>query len=169
MKNIVLNIFDYVSSAISGFDRYPKILSFTYKKKEEFKTIVGGIISIATYVVLLLYAYVMLRIMFEKRNTSKGISLTVNDLMNDLEPVNFQSTPFMFAILNDGDYFDILNDEAYINMTVLFTTYVKGVQKSTEIPLVKCEFSHFPQIKLALLKKMNITNYILIKNNNKNK
>ena len=48
------------------FDRYPRLITFTYNKKEEFKTLIGGTISIATFIVLILYAYVVGRTLIEK-------------------------------------------------------------------------------------------------------
>ena len=61
-------------------DRYPKLITFTYNKKEEFKTIIGGVVSIATYIVLILYAFLMTRIMFEKNDIANSTSLVVNDI-----------------------------------------------------------------------------------------
>ena len=71
---------DYLIDWTRHLDRYPKMITFTYNKKEEFKTIIGGVVSIATYIVLILYAYLIIRIMFEKNDTANSISLVVDDI-----------------------------------------------------------------------------------------
>ena len=55
-----------MTDGIRYFDRYPRLITFSYNRKEEFKTLIGGMISIATFTVLILYAYVVFRTMIEK-------------------------------------------------------------------------------------------------------
>ena len=57
---------NWLADGFRYFDRYPRLITFTYNKKEEFKTLVGGTISIATFTVLILYAYVVVRTMIQK-------------------------------------------------------------------------------------------------------
>ena len=56
---------------IVSVDRYSKPINLSYKNKDSFGTLFGGIMSIATYVALTLYAYLILRIMYERTGTDK--------------------------------------------------------------------------------------------------
>ena len=60
---------------VKSVDRYSKTITFSFRGKERFGTLFGGLVSIATYLVLLLYAYSMLRIMFEKNDTKKLLQI----------------------------------------------------------------------------------------------
>ena len=59
----------FAADKVKSVDRYSKTITFSFRGKERFGTLFGGLVSIATYLVLLLYAYSMLRIMFEKNDT----------------------------------------------------------------------------------------------------
>ena len=60
-KGIFRKIYSGFKNGIKYFDRYPNIISFTFKGESEFKTFIGGFISIGTFVVLGLYAYIVLK------------------------------------------------------------------------------------------------------------
>ena len=60
---------------IKSVDRYSRTITFSFRGKESFGTLLGGLMSIATYVVLMLYAYSILRIMFEKNDTKKLLQI----------------------------------------------------------------------------------------------
>ena len=56
---------------VKDSDRYSRVITFTYNDKNSFGTVFGGLVSFVTYLILALYAYVILRIMFEKNGTPK--------------------------------------------------------------------------------------------------
>ena len=60
-----------LADKMKSVDRYSRVITFTYKNKDSFGTVFGGLVSIATYFVLALYAYAVLRIMFERNGTGK--------------------------------------------------------------------------------------------------
>ena len=60
-----------LADKVKSVDRYSRVITFTYKSKDCFGTVFGGLVSIATYFVLALYAYAVLRIMFERNGTIK--------------------------------------------------------------------------------------------------
>ena len=66
MMKAMNKILNGLSDGLRYFDRYPRLITFTYNKKEEFKTLIGGFISFATFIVLILYVYVVVRTMIEK-------------------------------------------------------------------------------------------------------
>ena len=73
MKEIFKKSFDFVTDKVRGVDRYSRTISFTYKDKESFGTLFGGFVSVITYIILLIYSYLMLRITFEKSGTNNNI------------------------------------------------------------------------------------------------
>ena len=83
---LISKVADLIADGTRYFDRYPKLITFTYNRRDEFRTIIGGVVSIATYVVLILYSYLMVRIMFERSDTANNISLVVNDIIDDTNP-----------------------------------------------------------------------------------
>ena len=58
-----------VADRFKAVDRYSRIITFSFEGKESFGTLLGGFVSVITYVVLFIYAYVVLRIMFERKGT----------------------------------------------------------------------------------------------------
>ena len=70
MKNGHKHAINFASNKIKEIDRYSRIISFTYNDREEFGTVFGGLVSLVTYIVLAIYAYTLLKIMFEKNGTN---------------------------------------------------------------------------------------------------
>ena len=66
-----------VSDKIKSVDRYSRTITFTFNNKSSFGTIFGGLVSIVTYVVLVIYAYVVFRTMFERNGTNKCICIFI--------------------------------------------------------------------------------------------
>ena len=67
MKERFKNGASFAANKVKSIDRYSRTITFSFRGKESFGTLFGGLVSIATYVVLMLYAYSILRIMFEKK------------------------------------------------------------------------------------------------------
>ena len=145
------------------FDRYPRIISFSYKGKEEFRTFIGGIISIGTFVVLILYAYIMFSILIFKKDTKKNKTTAVKDLVNDSDPIDISESTFAFAFAIKGTDIDIVSDSTYINLMINQFTNVKdtvGSGTKVNIPYQKWgdDFKFYNQ---TLVKKQGI-NFINI-------
>ncbi|CAI2384546.1 unnamed protein product [Moneuplotes crassus] len=102
-------------STVKGVDMYPKTITFTFKGQEEFKTLFGGIISLIIKIVILLYTYQMISIMITNKNSSKNVNTTVQNILNDTDPINLTDTKFQFAIRAtiDGIDFDVFNEPSY--------------------------------------------------------
>ncbi|CAI2384731.1 unnamed protein product [Moneuplotes crassus] len=60
----------------------------------EFKTTIGRTVSLMIKIVLILYAYIMLRIMMGRKNTSKIVNTVIKDILNDASPISLQGTNF---------------------------------------------------------------------------
>ena len=112
-----------IARKIKSFDRYSRIITFSFKGKESFGTLFGGFISLATYIVLTIYAYAILRIMFERNGTTKNITTTINDLYNDSDQLQLDGSSFMFGLGFVGNNGFHGFDDTYIKVS---TDYIKG-------------------------------------------
>ena len=65
-----------VADKFKAVDRYSRIITFSFGGKESFGTLLGGFVSVITYVVLFIYAYTILKIMFEKKGTMFKLLIT---------------------------------------------------------------------------------------------
>ena len=63
-------VINFAADKIKTIDRYYRTISFTFNCRNEFGTVIGGLVSIATYIILALYAYTLLKIMFERSGTN---------------------------------------------------------------------------------------------------
>ena len=89
MRNGINRGAKIVSEKIRGIDRYSRIITFTYKNKDTFGTVFGGLVSIATYLVLAIYASAILKIMLERKGTSRSLIhlliLEIIKIVNNIE------------------------------------------------------------------------------------
>ena len=63
-------VINFAADKIKAIDRYSRTISFTFNCRNEFGTTLGGLASIVTYIILALYAYTLLKIMFERSGTN---------------------------------------------------------------------------------------------------
>ena len=70
MKNGYKRVISFTADKVKGIDRYSRTISFTFNENKEFGTTIGGLISMATYIILALYSYALLKIMFERNGTN---------------------------------------------------------------------------------------------------
>ncbi|CAI2384266.1 unnamed protein product [Moneuplotes crassus] len=140
----------YLLRTVKGVDMYPKTITFTFKGQEEFKTLFGGIISLIIKIVILLYSIQMISIMITNKNSSKNVNTTVQNILNDTEPINLTDTKFQFAIRAtiDGIDFDMFNEPSYATAAIT-QFYVNqtssnpfenllGVSNQTPISVSRC-------------------------------
>ncbi|CAI2382433.1 unnamed protein product [Moneuplotes crassus] len=163
-KNILKKSSKYILEKVRDRDMYPRPIAFTFKGKEEFRTLFGGLISMAIQVVIVLYAYIMLKIMIERNDTSKSVNTIVSDILNDKSPVSLNTTDFSFAFdafILDDDNFDFNNNE-YFEIELL--QWIKqpdtGELSSTNIPYERCGTSLFQYYNQTEVQKLGIQEYL---------
>lgn len=71
--------------SIKSTDRFPKHISFTYRGKESFKTLIGGIATISILILITIYGLALMRVMWYKKDTNKSRSSTVVSLNSNSE------------------------------------------------------------------------------------
>ena len=97
---------------------YGKQIAFTYKGEEQFKTFIGGFISSAIIIVMLLYFQLIFRVMIGKKDTNKQTNGLVRNLQKDFENLNLEEHAFSFAFNFKDDDFNILSDQTYVNLEI---------------------------------------------------
>ena len=89
--------FRYISESIKDFDVYGKTITFTYKGKDQYKTFIGGVISIIMLIIALLYGVNLFIIMIGRDNTNTTVSTIIKDLSNDSEVIELNKSKFQLA------------------------------------------------------------------------
>ncbi|CAI2385440.1 unnamed protein product [Moneuplotes crassus] len=157
-KSFLRRISSVFTDRIKGFDMYPKVITFTYKGEDEFKTLFGGIISVIIKVILVLYTYMMVRIMLGRKDTSKSVNTVVHDILNDNDPISLKGTNFSFAFkvesdtdssfypIDEPNYFSILLQKYARNET---TNSIDG--KSVSFSLCNDRFNYRNQTEVQKL------------------
>ncbi|CAI2384425.1 unnamed protein product [Moneuplotes crassus] len=144
-NKILTGVSKYMLSTVKGVDMYPKTITFTFKGQEEFKTLFGGIISLIIKIVILLYTYQMISIMITNKNSSKNVNTTVQNILNDTDPINLTGTKFQFAVRAtiDGIDFDMFNEPSYgtASITQLLVIHLRifvGVINQVPVGVSRC-------------------------------
>ncbi|CAI2382333.1 unnamed protein product [Moneuplotes crassus] len=167
-KGFVASVLGQTANAFTGqiksFDMYPKTISFTFNGEEEFKTLIGGTVSLVIKVVIIMYSYLMLRIMIDRKDTQKSVNTIVTDILNDNNPVFINVSDFQFAvqISVEGDSeFDIRNNEyAAIELFQWTKNTTTGELQSTEIKMEECGDSLFKYHNQTEVKFLDIDGYL---------
>ena len=90
--------FIWISSWIRSFDIYGKSISFTYKGEDQYKTLMGGCITIVIKVLMVVFAWNLALSMLNRNNTISSVNTIINDIRQDNELLNLTDTEFSFII-----------------------------------------------------------------------
>ena len=99
-----------------------------------------------------------LELWLKNNDTAKNISLSVDDLIVDSNPIFLKDNLFMFGVSIQSGY-KLLSDETYIKMRINQINVVKGNTSIKSIKFVNWSFDNFTNISKQLLQKMNINSY----------
>ena len=99
-----------------------------------------------------------LELWLKNNDTAKNISLSVDDLMVDSNPILLKDNLFMLGVSIKSDY-KLLSDETYIKMRINQINVVKGNTSIKSIKFVNWSFDNFTNISKQLLQKMNINSF----------
>ena len=70
----------YTKDKIKKYDRFPKTINFTYKNREKFTTLAGGMTSICIYIAVGITSIILLRSMIRKTVSSATQTFVYKDL-----------------------------------------------------------------------------------------
>ncbi|CAI2386664.1 unnamed protein product [Moneuplotes crassus] len=140
-KGFLPRVSSYCTSTLKSFDMYPHTVSFTFKGQEEFKTMIGGFISFVIKVVILYYAYVMVRLMLERKNTQKSVNSVVKDILNDPTAFHMNGTDFSFGfklLVGEEEEIELEGNEYFEVEIVRHTKLTDGTLQREVVPFAKC-------------------------------
>ncbi|CAI2385115.1 unnamed protein product [Moneuplotes crassus] len=169
MVRILRKSADYFLNSLRGLDMYPKTIKFTYKGQEEYKTLLGGLVSLAINVVILIYAWMLFTIMVSNKNSSKSINTSVKNLREDTETIDLKESPmsFAFAVFKSDAAIDVTAFQNYFTVEVIKYNKTKTQASVTpeQISYSVCgsNFSYKNQTEVNLL---GIQNYFCPNSNN---
>ena len=87
---------------IRDFDSYARPVMFTYKGKNNFDTSVGGVFSVITSLLLMLYGLQQLAFLFIKPDFSMNITTSYADFSTNTLTLNFSTKDSTIAVrMND--------------------------------------------------------------------
>lgn len=162
---IIRNVYKYFSHKVKSFDRYGKLITFTFKGEEEYKSCCGGVISLTILIILILYAQLMLTILFGKKDTKKVNYGLAKDLLKDTDEVSLSTTTFSFGLQAKTSTFDLTTDETYlfleINQVYAYTDASDNILYTTDnIDYDQCGSTYFKYDEQWVLDDFGISEYI---------
>ena len=98
--------------------------------------------------------------MFEKNNTSKNISLTVNDITVDTNPIYLNSTNFMFGIGVFSEY-KYISDETYVSMSIIQHNFIGSADSPTTYKLEAWSNNNIFNIEVILKYNFIVIIYLI--------
>jgi len=102
-----------------SIDLFSNPVSLTYKGKDKFQTVYGGILSSVILSICFAYFLRLSIVMFTRGETAKSKNTIINDLTQDFEYFNVTKEDFSFFFnLNDGNNKILSYDPTYINITI---------------------------------------------------
>jgi hypothetical protein len=117
-------------------------------KNKSVKTVFGGSLSILMMVIILIFAWLIGKDILLKENP---FSFQQTNLYREFIPAHINATNFPFGITLMDMFNKPVYNESYFSLKLMYfnSTYIEGQGMDTtniEIPLIKCNYSHFPQL-----------------------
>ena len=122
---VIRKIFGYIKSKIKGNDLYDKKITLTYNGDSSYKTLIGGIVSISIKLLILIYAWILIRVIFKRGDTKKTLNRVIKDLTYDTTKHYIGKDGFAIAIaMNNEAGENLILDPQYFNLSVSQANYV---------------------------------------------
>jgi hypothetical protein len=125
---------------IKNFDRFALPISLTHKGREEYKSSLGGLLSIIAYLIILINAWLLGMDIYKKENPIVIVS------EENVTPMNISLVPddFFLAFYFSDENNNIFEDETIMSLrAVFFSNYIfeNGSQayNEYEVELVSCD------------------------------
>lgn len=146
---------------ITEFDIFGQTINFTYKGKDEFQTLFGGLVSICIKIIMVLYLYLQLNILIYKKDTSTSTNSLVRNLRVDSEALQIVDSDFSLGVAIQSNYFDVMSDETYISLQFFQIVYDdSGISSQQPISKALCGNDYFRYEDQDLVDSFGISYYI---------
>ena len=114
---ILVKICSYICSKVKSNDFYTKQITFSYNQEDGFKTILGGVVSIAIKLILFVYALALISVIINRSDTKRSVNTTVKNLALDDTKYYIGKGTFAIAfMMNDGGN-NLLMDPQYFEIS----------------------------------------------------
>ena len=167
---VLTKIFKYITNNVRAGDLYAKNITLTYAGKSSYKTIIGGMVSLMIYLSLFVYAWILLSVMFRRKDTKKTVNRTVKDLAYDSSKHYIGKSTFAFAFtLFDNNHRNLLLDPTYFVMTIehIFYNRTEDGEYTSTSDFIDVELwgQNFPHVEQDLYNRIGLENYACPKRN----
>ena len=126
--------FKWLYNYAKSFDIYGKSFNFTYEGEDQYKTFLGGIISIIITSVILVYSVNLFIVMINRDDTSTNVNTVITSLGNDTEELQLGNSTFQFAISIDSENYSFLGDDSYFSINMIQFDENESGQTEESIP-----------------------------------
>ena len=122
---------------IKSNDRFSTPISLNYLGETSFKTVIGGLSSIAIGISLLWYLWIMISEMVNRQNSVVNSATKMNSLILDPTSYNVGDSKFMFTLYSpnfDSNFYKIL-DSSYFSLNMIqykTTKSMAGIGKPSQ-------------------------------------
>ena len=165
-KNILLKVGRWSKKKIKAYDMYPNSVAITYKGKQKFTTLFGGIVSIVISLSLFVVAIVLCIKIFQRANTTISMNNQFKDNTDDTRKHYFsKNKEVYFAIGLIGPNPEILLDKTYFNLQIVQVKFIRDSSPSgftsisTPIEFEKCG-TNYPYVSSEIASRINLGSYL---------
>ena len=170
IKSAALSSTKIIHKGIIISDLFPTNVMLTYNGKDSYKTLFGGIVSIAIQLFALFISIVLMVSIFQRSNSTFTTNKIIKDITYDTTQHYFaQNKDVYFAIRLTGPTPEKLLDKTYFSFNMYQANYKKDNStqgyslKYTQIEYELCG-SNFPNVQSDIYDRIGLSTYICPKN-----
>ena len=166
LDKVIIKPANWINDRIISLDQFPQKIELTYKAQNNFKTTVGGWVSVVIIIFIILTTIQQYHRLTTGSNTIKTTIDSVHDFSDkNLKSINFERDNYVFGFgiediqLGPQNYSDYLNVSIYQNQGFYYNN------SKTNIGIVPCStitsiFSIYPSLLCPDTLNLNVAGYI---------
>ena len=166
-----MGIFIWLKNKIKGHDLYAKPITMFYKGDQKLKSAYGGFISVLIKILILIFACLLTRVIFNRSATKKIANQIVYDLISDttkhyLGKNNFQVAIGFYEFRGRKPTVSLL-DKTYFSLNV-FALHTKRYNDTHTSHTESLEYDYwdqndFPEVSGTKFSRLDLSSYLWIK------
>ena len=148
-------------SSIKKFDLFEINIPISYKNNHTYQTNTGGILTIISFLIMIIYSLIKLSILFDR----SAFTITTNEYHDLGGSINLTSNPIFLQLLDKtGNIMEYNTKLFYFNVTYTQTIFeningeIKRINKKINLEIERCD-----KLKKIFPAFRNFTNYNLTK------
>ena len=108
----------WTKEKVKSSDSFPNQITLSYKGDSDFKTLLGGLVSLVIKLILLTYGISLFIILIRRKGTIQTKNSVVTDLTKNEEAYLLDPSKFGFAFTFFGENGTFFHDESYFKFEV---------------------------------------------------